>query len=248
MKHMENDKIKVILCFFFFYFGVIFFSDICFSQTVIAFGDSLTEGCGEPDLVYWGECGWENRSYTYPMWLETIFADENQEVTVNNFGRGGETTIDAVSRLTEVLNQPCNAAVDYVLLLHGTNDLFHHTDPGVVYFNLGAMIDIVRAKGKEPLLATITPDPDHPWKEIETTNSYIRSLASEKGVSLVDLYSELAPYWYWYTHPAGCYLDQLHPNTHGFYAIAGLWHKSLSEMIKKPSMPWLMLLLKPPLK
>ncbi len=224
---------------------MIFFPSIIFGQeVVIAFGDSLTEGCGYADLLpYLGECGWENRHYTYPMWLTTFFADANQDVAVNNFGKGGETTTEGVARLTEVFDQSCNASAGYVLLLQGANDLFHHSDPSVVYFNLAVMIDTVREKGKIPLLATITPDPDHPWKEIEQTNSYIRSLASEKNVLLVDLFAALAPYWYWYTHPAGCYGDLQHPNSRGFYEMAVTWHKSLSTLIKKPSMPWLMLLL-----
>lgn len=188
--------------------------------------------------------GWVDGDYNYPVYLEALFKAEGRETTVKNFGKGGERTSGGVNRLDTVLNSSCNPKVDYVLLLQGTNDLFHHTDPSVVRFNLGVMIDKVRAKGIEPILSTITPDWDNTSKEIDQTNEYIRSLASEKGVVLADQYDALAPYWYWYTHPEGCYGDHLHPNPKGFYAMAVVWHKSIPKLV--PPMPWMKLLLGTP--
>lgn len=214
---------------------------IALSQTLIAFGDSLTEGCG---VSQQGCDGWDAGDYSYPVYLEALFKAEGREITVKNFGKGGETTSEGVNRLETVLKNACNAKIDYVLLLHGTNDLFHHTDPEVVYFNLGVMIDKIRARGIQPVLATITPDEDNDWKEIDRTNDLIRRLAVDKDVLFVDQYNVVAQYWYWYTHPGGCFGDLLHPNQKGFYAIAAAWH----EAIPKPpaSLPWLMLLLNTP--
>ncbi len=217
---------------------------LALSQTLIAFGDSLTEGCG---VSQQGCDGWDAGDYSYPVYLEALFKAEGRETTVKNFGKGGETTSEGVNRLETVVKNSCNAEIDYVLLLHGTNDLFHHTDLEVVYFNLEVMIDKVRDMDIEPILATITPDDDNDWKEIERMNKLIRQLAVEKDVILVDQYNTVKKYWYWYTHPRGCYGDRLHPNQKGFYAIAAAWHEAIPKPpAPLPSLPWLMLLLNAP--
>lgn len=213
------------------------------AETVIAFGDSLTEGCGDPSQYYY-QCGWQGRDDTYPLYIERLAAEDNHQLTVKNFGIGGQTTGEGLIRLDSVLNDSCNPEIDYVLLLMGTNDLFHHNDESVVQYNLGLMIDKILARGIIPLIATITPDPDHTWKNIELMNSYIKELAYQKDIAVVDLYSEMASGWYWYTNPQGCYMDNLHPNSLGFQKIASVWYATLAENFKKPVLLWLQLLLK----
>lgn len=236
----------LILC------GAAFLASIGSAETLVAFGDSLTEGCGTPGDYFWG-CGWENKYPTYPTYLQLFFEEpawQNYSILVRNFGKGGETTDQGVNRLDGVLADSCLSAIDYVLLLEGTNDLFFHHSVATIRFNLGVMIDKVRTKGAVPLLATITPDlePDHSYKDIAGLNDAIRSLAVEKNVILVDLDYFLAPKWYQYTHPAGCYNDQLHPNSAGFRAIASVWYWSLEELLQRQvvTTPWMMLLLKNP--
>lgn len=216
------------------------------AETLVAFGDSLTEGCGTPGSYMWS-CGWEYKYPTYPAELEFFFQGsgwENRSIAVKNFGKGGETTAEGVNRIDTVLSDPCVPQIEYVLLLQGTNDLFFHESPATVRFNLGVMIDKIRAKGARPAIATLTPDPDHPWKDITLLNDEIRSLAAEKGALLIDLYTALADDWYWYTNPPGCYQDQLHPNPEGFRAIASVWYDSLAYLLKPPlNLSWLPLLL-----
>ncbi len=238
---LRYNRLALLTAWLTFLLSLVLSAGIALSQTLIAFGDSLTEGCG---VSRQGCDGWDAGDYNYPVYLEALFKAEGRETTVKNFGKGGETTSEGVNRLEAVLNNSCNPEIDYVLLLHGTNDLFHHTDPEVVYFNLGVMIDKIRAMNIEPILGTITPDDDNDWKEIERANNLIRQLAVDKDVILVDQYNAVKQFWYWYTNPGGCYGDRLHPNQKGFYAIATAWH----EAIPKPpaSLPWLMLLLNTP--
>ena len=222
-----------------------------FSQTLIAFGDSLAAGCGPVASVYYdADCGWMNRTDAYPYFLQTYYENDGRDIVVRNFGKGGETTggIDGgLKRLDDILDNACLQDAKYILIHEGTNDLFHHVSELTVRFNLGQMIDKVRAKGFEPLLATITPDPDSPWKDIELMNSYIRSLAQEKQVVLVDLYNDLVSNWYAYTNPPGCYNDQLHPNTLGLQYMAASWYYSLADLLKSEIyLPWLLLLLGTP--
>jgi len=214
-----------------------------YAENIIAFGDSLTEGCGIPGVYYYS-CGWQGRDDTYPLYFENYASNDNIEVNVINYGIGGQTTDDGLARIDSVLNDPCNPDIDYMFVLFGTNDLFHHTDETVIVYNLRLMISKIRAEGIVPVIATVTPDPDHEWKNITLLNEYIRSLAVDEDVLLVDLYSEMATSWYYYTNPEGCYMDQLHPNPLGFQKMADVWYQSMYDLLKTTTLPWLPILLK----
>ncbi len=217
----------------------------CQAGVIIGFGDSLTEGC---DVLSGGDCGWVGGT-GYTGELESLLTSNGYNYNVYNFGKGGETTADALTdgRFDSVLNETCNQGAKYILLLEGTNDLLHGASGLDVKFNLGEMIRKSRDKGVEPLLATITPDPnpEHSYKNIPLMNDYIRALAAEKDVVLVDLNSAMAPYWDTYTNPRACYNDLLHPNPTGFDAMAAVWYATLAELLPRP-LTWLHLLLKTP--
>lgn len=243
-------KINYILCLCLSVLVVTQFPDTALSQTktIIAFGDSLTEGCDVHILGYsLSGCGWMG-GYGYENALTSLLVSNgySSNYAVYNYGMGGETTADGVNRIDSVLDNLCNQDAGYILLMEGTNDLLHHAGWPEVQFNLGVMIDKSRARGIEPLLATLTPDPDHDYKDIPLMNEKIRELATLKEVILVDQYNALAPDWDVYTNPRGCYGDLLHPNYTGFDAMGNVWYTSLSELLPRPKLPWLMLLLAPP--
>ncbi len=213
------------------------------SGIIIGFGDSLTEGCD----VYAGDCGWERTTQLgYEINLVELLQNSDRNYVVKNFGRGGETAQDGFVRISQVMAKPCNTGAEYVLILEGTNDLLHGARGLDVKFYLGLMIDQVVAKGMVPLLATITPDadPEHRYKNIPLMNEYIRDLAEEKNVQLVELYNQMQPDWGKYT--PGCYGDLLHPNIAGFQTMGQIWFDSLAVLIPaKPDihLTWLNLLL-----
>lgn len=227
---------------------------IAFGQTksIIAFGDSLTEGC---DVHIDGNsvCGWINGGDAYGYWteLQKMLTADELDMVVYNYGLGGETTAQGLNRIDSVLSNVCNQEAEYILIMEGTNDLFHGSTWQNVLFNLDVMIDKSRAQGLEPLLATLTPDPEHEYKNIPLMNEKIREYAASKEppVTLVDQYKAVEPKWDEYTNPRGCYGDLLHPNLSGFQAIAATWYDSLSQFFPKPkslNLPWLMLLLGTP--
>ncbi|GAB4332529.1 MAG: hypothetical protein Kow0089_00430 [Desulfobulbaceae bacterium] len=211
---------------------------------IIAFGDSLTEGC---DITGSSTCGWVG-GWGYWLELQSLIDADGLDYTVYNHGNGGETTSDGVNRIDSVLDRACSQGASHILILEGTNDLLHYRTWQQVLFNLEVMIDKSRARGIEPLLATLTPDPnpEHAYKDIPLMNQKIREFAASKQpqVTLVDLDKALSPYWSQYTNPRGCYGDLLHPNWAGFQAMAATWYATLYEFIKKDvHLPWLMLLL-----
>ena len=218
----------------------------CLSTGIIAFGDSLTEGCD----VHLGDsvCGWSN-GYGYTNELRSLLLTNSgyQDFVVYNYGRGGETTDQGVDRIDSVLDDPCIQEAEFILIMEGTNDLLHHAGWPEVIFNLGVMVDKSRARGIEPLLATLTPDPEHGYKDILLMNEQIRLYAVAHEVILVDLYNATVFDWGVYTNPRGCYGDLIHPNQTGFDVMGTTLYESLSPLLPGPApLSWLMLLLGTP--
>ncbi|MEZ4656998.1 MAG: arylesterase [Caldilineaceae bacterium] len=92
--------------------------------TIVAMGDSLTEGNGV-DL-----------EDAYPAQLERKLRDNGYDVTVINAGVGGETSSAALSRVQWVLTlQP-----DIVILETGPNDGLRGIDPALTEQNIDELV------------------------------------------------------------------------------------------------------------
>lgn len=129
--------------------------------TILAFGDSLTEGVGAPDGA------------AYPEQLARLTG-----WTVVNAGVAGETTADGVTRLPEALE---THAPDLVILLMGGNDVLRNQDLAEAKRNLARMINQAQAKGIAVMLVGV------PEKSLFSQSAPLYdSLAEEHGVVLVD--------------------------------------------------------------
>jgi len=179
------------------------------AEEVIAFGDSITAGSIDPGGSDAGG---------YPLVLQQIYNNRGQAVTVYNEGYPGERTTSGVNRISTVLGR--HPGANFLLLLEGANDVIGGVSTQTLVHDLGVMIDKTRAKGITPLLSTLTPDEKYGNTALiaNTINPQISALASDKGVTLVDLYSVVAPSW------AAWSWDGLHPNQDGMYAIASAWY------------------------
>ena len=102
------------------------------SDTVLAFGDSLTRGTGAP------------RGQGYPEILATLI-----DHPVVNAGVPGELAATGRARLASVLDEVRPALL---LLCHGGNDLLRRRDPVHTARELTAMIEMARARGIAVLL------------------------------------------------------------------------------------------------
>jgi len=95
--------------------------------TLLAFGDSLTQGVGaDPDD-------------SYPAVLARLSGR-----TVINAGVSGEVTADGRARFGALIAQE---QPDLVLLLEGGNDILRNLDPAQTQANLAAMIEQAQAQG-----------------------------------------------------------------------------------------------------
>ena len=199
------------------------------TEVVTCFGDSITagwyvyakdgNGCKPP-------CG------GYEPALQQSLLAAGHDVVLRNYGIGGETTGEGLSRIDSVLTA---SNPKYVLLLEGTNDALL-SSPGTIVANLSSMIDRVLARNATPILATLTPDNrNNGFKPIEEINSRIKTLAAEKNIAVVDLYAATTGSW------NSLNSDGLHPNAAGYKLIAQTWYSQFPAL--GGYKPWLHLLL-----
>ncbi|MFW6021520.1 MAG: arylesterase [Guyparkeria sp.] len=129
--------------------------------TILAFGDSLTEGVGASD------------GSAYPQQLARLTGR-----TVVNAGVAGETTADGLARLPQALD---THAPDLIILLMGGNDVLRNQDLAEAKRNLDQMIEQAQANDVAVVLVGV------PEKSLFSQSAPLyEELAEEHGVLLVD--------------------------------------------------------------
>jgi lysophospholipase L1-like esterase len=113
----------------------------------IAFGDSITCGIGDDTSL----C--EDKGY--PTRLETLLRARGLSVTVENFGVGGEETVEAVNRMRNVVS----GGGDVMLLMEGTNDITKNATISLetTLANLELMARLAERRGMRVVQATTIP-------------------------------------------------------------------------------------------
>lgn len=178
-------------------------------RTIIAFGDSIVEGYGQPQ-------GW-------PEILDRDLAARYPGSRVINAGVSGDTAADGLARLkTDVLDR----SPDMVLISFGLNDMKNRVGPDSFRRDLESLVDAVGAAGAQPVLLTttrlqrgatmvarVTPEP---------FNAIIFQTARSRKVPLIDVYQEFYGY-----NSARYLMDVAHPNAEGYQVLAGIIRQGL---------------------
>lgn len=195
--------------------------DINFDGTIqiMAFGDSITRGVGDffrvgeevPELLPSppSEAG-------YPLRLESILG-----VDVTNRGVRGESLSDSgVFRFAQTASA---SPADYVIISEGANDTFLNASAQNMRRSMQAIVNMTKALGKEPVIATIpSPCCGHAGSKpfIDSYNQQYRDIAALNDILLADsdkAFSDTCS-------GDECFLfnipDGLHPNTKGYDAMA----------------------------
>ncbi|NEX20402.1 arylesterase [Thiorhodococcus mannitoliphagus] len=129
--------------------------------TLLAFGDSLTQGVGV------------NPPDSYPSVLERLSGRR-----VINAGVSGEETEDGLPRLRDLL---ARTTPDLLLLLEGGNDILRNRDLKATKRNLAAMIELAEEQGVEVVLIGV------PEKRLfSTTAPLYKELAEEYDLVFED--------------------------------------------------------------
>ncbi|MGA9260485.1 MAG: arylesterase [Desulfobacterales bacterium] len=105
--------------------------------TIVAMGDSLTEGLGVPE------------EKAYPALLQKALRDKGYGYRVINAGISGETSSGARSRIGWVLRMK----PDIIILETGANDGLRGLDPELIRRNMRGIIDAFTAEGIVVVLA-----------------------------------------------------------------------------------------------
>jgi lysophospholipase L1-like esterase len=172
------------------------------TDTVVAFGDSITGGNGETP---------------YSTFLQSKVGTQ---ATVINEGKGGEDTYAGLFRIDDVL---ASDKPNYILIMEGANDAIDGFSSSLTTYDLGFMIDGSREAGATPILSTVTPNTrDSLSISIsDDLNPAIVALAAQKGVTLVDSYAAVVGSW------GALTTDGVHPNASGSEVLAGGFNNAL---------------------
>lgn len=98
--------------------------------TIVAVGDSLTEGLGVEE------------EFAYPAVLEERLRQQGYQYQVVNAGISGETSSGTLSRLNWVLT----LKPDIVILVTGANDGLRGIDPGLIRSNIRTILKSLKEK------------------------------------------------------------------------------------------------------
>lgn len=187
--------------------------------TLLAVGDSLTQGYGLPPKL------------GFVPQLEAWLNAHGAEVTVINGGVSGDTSAGGASRIGWALEP----RVDAVMVTLGGNDLLRGIDPAETKRNLDAILGEIQAKGLPVLLVGMTALGNYGAAFAQEFNAIYPELAEEHGVPLYDNFlagleaaGDRQQVLRDYILP-----DAVHPNEFGVALIVEAIGPSVLELVRK---------------
>ena len=169
------------------------------TDTILAFGDSLTYGFGA------------NPNESYPTFLSQYTG-----LKVINAGVNGNTSEEGLRRLAPLLNDP---SIKLIILFFGGNDIMQKRSMSALKNNLKTMIQIAKEKKIEILLVSV---PNITLFGLSTLALY-EEVADEENIPLLsgmlaDILSQ-----------PSLKSDQVHPNAQGYKKMAESIYRRLKE-------------------
>jgi lysophospholipase L1-like esterase len=185
---------------------------------------------GENRVVFYGD------SIT-DAWIE-VAPDFFKAKPYLDRGISGQTTPQMLVRFRQDVID-LNPKV--VVILAGTNDIAGNTGPStpeMIQDNFKSMVEIARANGVQPVLASILPASDYPWKpglepgpKIASLNAWLKSYAEKNGLVYLDYYSVMVDDKLGL--PANLSKDGVHPNKEGYAIMGPLAEKAIAAAISQ---------------
>ena len=175
------------------------------SKTVVAFGDSLTQGYGLP-----AESGFVPQ-------LDAWLAGQGSQVRMINAGVSGDTTAGGLARLDWTLVEP----VDLVIVNLGSNDMLRGLDPGLVNKNLNQILEKLEAQSITTLLVGHLGPLNYGADYKEQYDQAFQELAARYDVEFYPFYfkTRMAPEGVTPDLQNYFQADGLHPNAEGVAAV-----------------------------
>ncbi|WP_350288652.1 SGNH/GDSL hydrolase family protein [uncultured Croceitalea sp.] len=180
-------------------------------KRVVFMGNSITEG--------WTKSFFENPSYI-------------------NRGIGGQTTPQMLLRFRQDVIQ---LKPKVVLILAGTNDIAGNTGPMTleeIRDNILSMVEIAEANGIFPIVCSVLPAYDYPWRpglapniKIPKLNLMLKNMAEEKGVQYLDYFAAMADDRNGL--PSKLTTDEVHLTKEGYEIMEKLAKQSIKKVLNK---------------
>jgi len=181
--------------------------------TIVAFGDSLTEGLGlDPDKAY-------------PAQLERRLHQDGLAWKVVNAGISGETSSGARTRLDWVLTQ---LKPQVLILETGANDGLRGIDPALTEKNLDSMLQTLKTRKVRVLLTGMRVLKNSGKEYAEKFSLMYPHLAKKHSVELMPFFLEGVAGKRELNQP-----DQLHPTEKGYTVIVDRLAPQLEAMLRK---------------
>ncbi|HEY1848712.1 MAG TPA: SGNH/GDSL hydrolase family protein [Opitutaceae bacterium] len=181
---------------------------------VVFMGDSITEGWMGADAGFFSSSGYLDR------------------------GISGQTTSQMLVRFRQDVIDLDPAVV---VILGGTNDVARNggiIPPELTEENLQSMVELARLHGIRPILCSILPAGDFPWRrglapapKIAALNHWIASYCASNGVAYLDYYSSLDDGSG--ALKAALSADGVHPNAAGYSVMEPLARQAIAGVLKK---------------
>ncbi len=186
--------------------------------TLLAFGDSLTQGYGLPP----------DQGFVPQLqgWLRAKGAD----VTVVNAGVSGDTTAGGASRIDWTLTPD----VDAMILTLGGNDLLRGIDPAVARRNLDAILTATDAQGLPVMLVAMQALGNYGPDYKRDFDAIYPDLAARHGAMLADTFfaALMAPGTSQATFNTLMQADGIHPNADGVARIVAALGPDVLTLLK----------------
>jgi lysophospholipase L1-like esterase len=170
-------------------------------------------------------------------WLHNVPEFFQNKPYVNR-GISGQTTPQMLLRFRQDV---IDLRPKVVVILAGINDIAHNTGPMTleqIMGNLKSMAELARSNGIEPVLCSVLPAYDFPWrpgmepyKKVPPLNAMIKAYAVEMDIIYLDYFSAMADERNGMDKSlAG---DEVHPTVKGYQIMAPLAEKAIAEALAK---------------
>ena len=155
-----------------------------------------------------------------------------------NRGISGQTTPQMLLRFRQDV---IDLRPKVVVILAGTNDIAGNTGPMTleqIMDNLKSMAELARANGIEPVLSSVLPAYDYPWRpglepniKIPRLNAMIRSYAEANDLVYLDYFSAMADARNGLDKTLAT--DEVHPTVKGYQMMAPLAEAAIARALEK---------------
>lgn len=155
-----------------------------------------------------------------------------------NRGISGQTTPQMLLRFRQDV---IDLNPKIVVILAGINDIAHNTGPMTleqIMDNLKSMAELARSNGIEPILCSVLPAYDFPWrpgmepyKKVPPLNAMIKSYATANDIIYLDYFSEMADKRNGMDKSLAA--DEVHPTLKGYQIMAPLAERAIEAALEK---------------